>query len=86
MFVMSDKHDLLTRLQETIDRYHQSHGADDDLLAIRAEVVKRAGEDEHADDGFIDRIGAAIEKFETDHLELTESLNQVAYFLSGEGL
>jgi hypothetical protein len=83
---MSEKHEPFNRLREAIDRHHETHGTDDDLVAIRSEVVKQTDEGESPDEGLVDRFSHAAKKFETDHFELTQSLNEVAYFLSGEGL
>lgn len=73
-------------LGEAIDRHHGEHGTDDDLAAIAAAAADHT--DSNADDheSLLERIRHAIERFETDHLELTDTLNKVAYYLSGEGL
>jgi len=83
---MSDKPEPFDELDAAIDRHHDVHGTDDDLAALAEEATAFVESDDADHEGLLSRVRHAIERFETDHLELTDTLNKVAYYLSGEGL
>ena len=83
---MSERREAFERLRKVVDDHVESHGPDDDLAAIAAQAEAHAETNGDDHEGLLSRIRSAVEQFETDHLELTDTLNKVAYYLSGEGI
>ncbi len=83
---MSERREAFDRLRKAVDEHVNTHGEDDELAAIAQAADAHADENGDDHEGLSGRIRSAIERFETDHLELTDTLNKVAYYLSGEGI
>ncbi|MCP3855021.1 MAG: hypothetical protein GY745_11555 [Actinomycetia bacterium] len=83
---MSERREAFDRLRKAVDEHVDTHGQDDELAALAQAADAHADENGDDHEGLLGRIWSAIERFETDHLELTDTLNKVAYYLSGEGI
>ncbi len=83
---MSERREAFDRLRKVVDDHVDTHGGDDELAAIAADADAHVDGNGDGHEGLLDRIRSAVERFETDHLELTDTLNKVAYYLSGEGI
>lgn len=83
---MSERREAFDRLRQAVDDHVDTHGGDDELAAIAEAAQAHADENGEDHESLLDRIRSAAARFETEHLELTDTLNKVAYYLSGEGI